>query len=473
MPLADHDQKAIDAFFAGLVPREGAYQKFASVSYFAVKHDGAFVLVQAKLFLNSVPPDIPLTQFQTENIRAGHFLMSDLAADARTVVGLFTEGKLSRPDGELWFPPADGGSYSAYHLPFHPEGLQNGSRLDVLTLMGARRVEYVRQPQFDWEVKAAATPYDSIAELLLEYRLGTLRGDAANLEIVAFNVAVVDLSSTVRGTKANPAVLLADGLSPDKVTLGYRVFSQGRVVQRATIPGATMQWGRRDALLRGIAEIDIPPAAVLHCIATYAGTAQHQGWLSDPSTVQNPQRSVYEAFDDKLEVLRDFLAKSQGKGRDARDLEAGVSWLLWMLGFSVAHLGGTDKTQNAPDLIATTPRGNFAVIECTTGLLKAENKLALLVDRAEALKRRLEASGNRHLHVLPVIVTSKAREEVKADLEQAEKLGVVVLTRESLEEALKRTLVLPNAEALFAEGEQAAQAAQAKYQNAGLPFAGA
>ena len=75
--------------------------------------------------------------------------------------------------------------------------------------------------------------------------------------------------------------------------------------------------------------------------------------------------------------------------------------------------------------------------------------------------------------MLPVIVTSKAREEVKADLEQAEKLGIVVLTRESLEEALKRTLVLPDAEALFAEGEQAAQAAQAKYQSAALPFAGA
>jgi hypothetical protein len=113
-------------------------------------------------------------------------------------------------------------------FPFLPDGLRHGSRLDMLTT-GARLTEYVRQPQFDWEVKAAATPYDSIAELLLEYRLGTLRGDAANLEVVAFNVAAVDLSSTISGTKARPAVLLADGLSPDKVTLGYRMFSQGRV----------------------------------------------------------------------------------------------------------------------------------------------------------------------------------------------------------------------------------------------------
>ena len=66
--------------------------------------------------------------------------------------------KLICPAGDLWFPPVDGGSYSAYHLPFHPDGLHNGNRLDVLTLTGARLTEYVRQPQYDWEVKAATTP---------------------------------------------------------------------------------------------------------------------------------------------------------------------------------------------------------------------------------------------------------------------------------------------------------------------------
>lgn len=87
MPLADHDHKVIDAFFAGLVPWEDAYKKFASLSYFAVKHEGAFVLVQAWLFLNTVPSDLPLAHFQTANIRAGHFLISDLNADAQGVVG--------------------------------------------------------------------------------------------------------------------------------------------------------------------------------------------------------------------------------------------------------------------------------------------------------------------------------------------------------------------------------------------------
>lgn len=470
MSLADHDQKMIDAFFSGIASWEDAYKKFSSFSYFAIKHDGVFVLVQGRLFLNTMPSDIPVAHFQTENIRAGHFLIGELDTSARDVVALFTTGKVVGLNDELWFPPGDSGRYSAYYMPFHPEGLQNGNRIDVLTLTGARQTEHIRQPYFDWEVKAASTPYDNIAELLLEYRLGTLRSDAANVEIIAFNVAVVDLSSVVTGTKARPAVLLVDGLNPEKMTLGYRVYSQGRVVQRAAIQGTAMQWNPHDALRRGITEVDVPPGAVLHCIASYAGIAQHQGWLSDPSTVQNPQRSAYEVFDDKLQILHDFLAKSQSRGRDARDLEAGVSWLLWMLGFSVAHLGGTDKTQNAPDLIATTPRGNFAVIECTTGLLKAENKLALLVERTEVLRRRLEVSGHQHLHVLPVIITSKSQEEIKADIEQAERLGVLVLTRESLEKAVLRSLVLPDAEALFAEAEQSALMVQEKYQYGTIPY---
>lgn len=343
MLLANHYQKTIDNFFSEVKPWEGAYKKFTSISYFAIKHEGVFVLVQARLFLNTIPSDIPVVHFQTENIRAGHYPISDLGMDAQGVVALLTTGKLVCPYGDLCFSPADSGICSSYCVPFHPEGLQNGNRINVLTLTGARQTEHIRQPYFDWEVKAASTPYDSIAEILLEYRLGTLRSDASNMEIIAFNVAVVDLESEVTGTKARPAVLLADGLNPEKMTFGYRVYSQGRVVQRATISGAAMQWEPRNGFQRGITEVDVPLGAVLHCIASYTGIAQHQGWLSDPSTVQNPHRSSYEAFDEKLDILRDFLTKSQGKGRDARDLEAGVSWLLWMLGFSVAHLGGTDK----------------------------------------------------------------------------------------------------------------------------------
>ena len=56
-----------------------------------------------------------------------------------------------------------------------------------------------------------------------------------------------------------------------------------------------------------------------------------------------------------------------------------------------------------------------------------------------------------------------------ADIEQAERLKVLVLTRENLEQSPIRTLAPPNADRIFEEGEQAVQAAAAKY-DAQLPL---
>lgn len=207
----------------------------------------------------------------------------------------------------------------------------------------------------------------------------------------------------------------------------------------------------------------VPAASVLHCIASYESIAQNHFWVADPTRFANARRVVYELADNKLEILTEFLTRTQTKGRDARDLETATAWLLWMLGFSVAHLGATARTQDAIDLVATTPNGHFAVVECTTGLLKAENKLARLVERAESVRQRLLESNNRHLRVLSVIVTSMTRAQVAADIEAAERLKVLVVTRENLEQGPTQTLAPPNADQIFEEAEQTVQAAFDKY----------
>ena len=102
--------------------------------------------------------------------------------------------------------------------------------------------------------------------------------------------------------------------------------------------------------------------------------------------------------------------------------------------------------QDAADIILCTPNGNFAVVECTTGLLKAENKLPNLHDRSQAVRRNLDASNAEHLRVLPVLVTSKTLEEIRPDIEQAEKLGIHVLTRENIERLAERTIIPHNAD---------------------------
>lgn len=149
---------------------------------------------------------------------------------------------------------------------------------------------------------------------------------------------------------------------------------------------------------------------------------------------------------------------------DARDLEFGVSWLLWMHGFSPATFGPNKRTQDAPDLLATSPNGNFLVVECTTGGLKADHKLSKLHERSTSLRRRLDEAGHSHVRLLPMIVTPLPRAEVRADIEQAEGLGILVVAKEELERAISESFVFPNAEFRFSAAEKTAQDNQRQHQ---------
>jgi len=461
--ILDQHQNFINEFFRAIEPANKNNQNL-TFSYIALKREGKFSLIQGLLRYNNGPSKISHTHYKSENVRAGNYHLSEMNLTGRELVDCLLSGSIQTPDGEeLFFQGNEAGKYSATYDPFHAEGLKVQARFDILTIYGSPR-QLDRHPlALDWELRAAPMPFESLQELAFEYALGLLR-NTASVDVIAFNVAAVDYSSTVRGTTARLGIFLMHGASIDNVALGYRIFSQGRVTVRSVVNGPSMDWTQKADHQYGSIEIDVPSAAVIQCFVSYLGVSQHFGWVSDPSAVQNPKRAVYDVFDSGLAILTEFLTKSGGRGRDARDLESGIAWLLWMLGFSVAHLGGTDRTQDAADLIATTPRGDFAVIECTTGLLKSDNKLALLIDRTERVRRGIISSNNKHLRVLPVIVTSRTRPEIVADIEQAEKLGVLVITRENLEQAVaNRTLLLPNAEQIYDEGLEAVASARAKF----------
>ena len=62
------------------------------------------------------------------------------------------------------------------------------------------------------------------------------------------------------------------------------------------------------------------------------------------------------------------------------------------------------------------------------------------------------------------MVTSKTRADITPDLETADKLGILVMTRESLESAINRTLVQPSPDQMYEEAERTIREAAAKYQ---------
>lgn len=458
------DQTICDQFFSAISKFDTAYIHIA-FNYLATRSGNDFELRHARLFLNTSEPKSSNFEFQSQNVRAGRYVVGNNSSKIALFFKELVGGSLSTPHGELKFKAPSDRHYIASFLPFHNDGLQSQTRYNVLSITGAP-LKPLRQPDIDWEIKAAAQPYDGLQEIFSQLSLGGISDQNSTVELVAFNVASIDgQNSRVSGRKAEIRMRIASTLDKNQAAVTYRSYAPGEDAVRSIIYGSEMTWSETSELSEGQIEIDVSAASVVNCVATYRGIAQSHFWIADPDRSQNPRRAVYETFDPKLSGLTAIIENPTARGQDARQLEPAVSWILWQLGFSTMHLGGTPRTRDAADLLVGTPAGHFAVVECTTGLLKAENKLALLHSRAELVRKNLKDSGNKFQRVLPIIVTSRTLSEVKADIEAAERLGILVISRESLQEAILRTLLQPNADVIFNEGEQAVASALARHSN--------
>jgi hypothetical protein len=155
------------------------------------------------------------------------------------------------------------------------------------------------------------------------------------------------------------------------------------------------------------------------------------------------------------------------KGRDARQVETALSWVLWMLGFSPIQIGGVKKTQTAPDLIVAAPNGDLALIECTTGLLSADKKLPQLAARTVLVRKKLDAAGNLGTRLISILITTRSRDEVASELDQAHQMNILIATKEDIDRSISQSLISMDANALY---DQAVKALDERRQKHKAPF---
>ena len=437
-------------FFDDNVQWISAYKTGSSFGFVALVENNVLAIRSGRLWMRARANNFERGYFRSKTIAAGHLDLCSLSINPKEFIESLVAGQVMTPDGfRLWLPP-DVDSYSTFYTPIHEEASRTGgNRISVANLSGRRDLQNLSSPALDWELKAASPPFDSLQELVNHFGAGVIQGGNCAIEIPAFEVAAIDYSTTISEGFANIKVLLDAGLERSLFDFGYRVLSGGDARLRGNWEASDFSWREEDGLQKGEARLPVQPRDVVQCFARYAGTCQHQAWFADPTMTQNSARDIYASFDDNLSYLEGFL-KQTGKANSV-DFEAGVCWLLWMLGFRVIHLGGTPKTKDAPDLIALTPKGHVLVIECTTGLLKAENKIAKLHERAARVRRRLDISGHSNLKILPVVVTSLPREDIEGEASVAEQEGIVVIAQSELIQGLSRTVRLPDADSLFEE----------------------
>jgi hypothetical protein len=450
--MNDFSQQQFNAFFSAISVWRAAYRR-ARLHFLAVRQGEALSIISARIYLDVGGSDPVKSHFRAGALEAGHWEIpqSELSVeDAISAMigeyGLLIAGigqlrLISDPQNEVFVTPP---------TLLHPEGLSSGNRLALLSLAGANWAQWVPQPESDWLLKAADTPYDSVQELCGEYGLGTLRGDRSLIEVVARTAVQVLERSEIKGSSAELGIWMASSLDRAKAKIGFRVLDKGQVLQRGTVAGSDLTWHEDGLASIGTTQLEIPAGAVVQCIASYGGHAHYVLWRADPSIFQNPRAAVLSLVDQSQQTLRGYLQPDlPPRGSAAGDFEAVIGWLLWAIGFSTASFGTNAKTRDAFDIVAVAPKGDFVVVECTLGLLRADSKLSKLSARASNLRETLTASNMKNLRVLPVIVTAMTAEQVKADMAQAEEIGVLVLTKENLDNVFDELLRYPDADRWF------------------------
>lgn len=321
----------------------------------------------------------------------------------------------------------------------------HGPRLPNLTISGSERIDMDSQ-LFDWELRSADQPFDSIDELLGYLWLPRLSemGDACRIEIIAYPPALISNKSKITDGQVSVILNVAIGIDVSKIKAGFKVFNKNNI-DRFSINGGKVNWVKNEDLISGEYSFKVKDVNIVQTFISYDNLALHRWNISDPTKQGNHRYSIYSLFDKNLDILNRLLFEERN------NFEYGVALLLNILGFSVSHHGKIPKLQDGPDIIALTPIGNIGVIECTSGLLDKDDKLAKLVQRTNLIRKKLEETGFGYLLVQPVIITRLTRSEVSGHLEEAGKHDIAVICKEELTELLDRATFLPDPEGLFKE----------------------
>jgi hypothetical protein len=282
MGLNPAQQGFVAQFLDAIAPMERGFQD-VGLSYVALRSGEHFEIKQGRVYMRTGPWNASLPHFESPNVRAGRYSLPELNLDIRGLIERLIVGVINTSDGPLYFPLQLGGNHAATFVSHHPDGLQTQVRFNVLTIFGGE-IAPVPQPEIDWELKAASTPFDGLQELSNEFGVGMIVDRPRFVEFVAHNVAAVDgANSRLSGAGADVHLLLAKGLLPDRITLGYRAFFAAAPARRGSVAGQTIRWTEDAGHLRGQATIPIADSSAIDCIVSYEGIAQAHFWLVNPS----------------------------------------------------------------------------------------------------------------------------------------------------------------------------------------------
>lgn len=311
-----------------------------------------------------------------------------------------------------------------------------------------RHLPTVDFESLNWELRASNPPYDDVNELLtiVDIRRDIFSLSSPVIDVISLPPAVVATDSSMADGKTHVHLLAGGKADVSKISLAYKVIKKGQPIRKsASLAGC--KWTRKGEHQEGTLTIDTEHGELVHLFLKYDREAIYHWWLRDPDKYVNPYLAAYECYDEESTVLAKMLFNPRD---DSIGFEVGVALLFNMLGFGTSHFGIQKNLQKGPDIVAVIPGLDaLLVIECTTGLLDQKDKLAKLVQRAQALRDALVRTGYPATAVHSVIVSALPREQLAAHFNSAHDHRVSVVAKEQLEQWYERRISALRPEEIF------------------------
>ncbi|AQV92527.1 hypothetical protein BJN34_01275 [Cupriavidus necator] len=275
--LAPHDSANLDAFLKCIKPWELAYAA-ATLSFIALKEPSGLAVVHGHLLLPNgwVPREDTIVE--TNSLVAGCFRLDAASLTVDGVLRGLCESGLDTSFGRLYVPTEHEGKVSTYFNPWKT-GTQDGeARTLAFALNGKRHPLGHMEVVHMAELRASVTPYASLDELAVAINGLPLRRDVSVVDITAANCVQLDGRRRVKGTTANPAVLLASNLEREKVGLGLSIHSRGKAAQRYRYDGDALHWSEgENGIWTGELEVTVEEGSAVQCFASYGGSPLFTG----------------------------------------------------------------------------------------------------------------------------------------------------------------------------------------------------
>lgn len=290
-----------------------------------------------------------------------------------------------------------------------------------------RQVDASELAAIDDALRCSTTPFDGTTDLASW--LGLAQPESSDrMPSVDISVAApVDLLDVpvLENGRLDLRLVAHPQLETSLVSLALRIVPGGGLSSRRQI-GAHVSWDASATDRRlGRVQVDTPEAHNALAMLMVGGRTVRRQWFADRARGENIRLLAMQHFDPDLRKLRNGIFLEQ------KQFERAVSALFFLQGFE----GAIPLETDAPDILLVTPLNRLVIVECTTRVADVAAKLGKLVDRRGALSKSLVASRQTS-HVVALLVCRLPREQIAATSQQLIDYNVLLLTEESLSDAL-------------------------------------